>query len=78
MLLSILFHIGCSDYKIISKDVGDVFYQLEAGEVDVLLVVDNSCSMAPYQDKLSQNFETFLISSKEVLIINRSNNHHRI
>ena len=60
MLLSILFHIGCSDYEIISKDVGDVFYQLEAGEVDVLLVVDNSCSMAPYQDKLSQNFETFL------------------
>lgn len=60
MLLSILFHIGCSDYEIISKDVGDVFYQLEAGEVDVLLVVDNSCSMAPYQEKLASNFESFL------------------
>lgn len=60
MILSILFQLGCSDYEIHSKDVGDVFYQLEAGEVDVLLVVDNSCSMEPYQEKLSQNFESFL------------------
>ena len=43
-----------------SKDVGDVFYQLEAGEVDVLLVVDNSCSMEPYQEKLSQILSLFL------------------
>ena len=28
MLLSILFHVGCSDYEIISKDVGDVFSKL--------------------------------------------------
>ena len=46
-----------------------MFYQVEAGEVDVLLVVDNS-TMAPYQDKLSPNFETFLTYFiEEVLII---------
>ena len=60
MFFSLLFQIACSDYELISKDVGDVFYQLEAGEVDVLLVVDNSCSMEPYQEQLSQNFESFL------------------
>ena len=51
---------ACSDYDLIKRDVGDVFYQLEAGEVDILLVVDNSCSMEPYQQKLSQNFDNFL------------------
>ena len=41
---------SCSDYDLIKRDVGDVFYQLEAGEVDILLVVDNSCSMEPYHE----------------------------
>jgi hypothetical protein len=61
--LSIAFislNLGCSDYDLIKRDVGDVFYQLEASEVDILLVVDNSCSMEPYQQKLSQNFDNFL------------------
>lgn len=51
---------ACSDYKIIQRNVGDVFYQASAGEVDILLVVDNSCSMQPYQEKLSNNFDAFL------------------
>ena len=51
---------ACSDYDLIKRDVGDVFYQLEASEVDILLVVDNSCSMEPYQQKLSENFDNFL------------------
>ncbi|MGC6509809.1 MAG: hypothetical protein ACON4U_15400 [Myxococcota bacterium] len=51
---------SCSDYDLIKRDVGDVFYQLEASEVDILLVVDNSCSMEPYQQKLSENFDNFL------------------
>ena len=51
---------GCSDYELIKRDVGDVFYQVEAGEVDILLVVDNSCSMQPYQEKLAENFDAFL------------------
>lgn len=51
---------ACSDYQYIKQEGDDVFYQLEAGEVDVLLVVDNSGSMEPYQTKLSENFDTFL------------------
>ena len=51
---------GCSEYAYILRAGDDVFYQLEAGEVDVLLVIDNSCSMEPYQQKLSANFDAFL------------------
>ena len=50
---------SCSDYDLIKRDVGDVFYQLEASEVDILLVVDNSCSMEPYQQSFL-NFDNFL------------------
>ena len=42
------------------RELGDVFYQLDAGAVDILLVVDNSCSMQPYQQELASNFDTFL------------------
>ena len=52
--------ISCSDYDLIKRNVGDVFYQAEAGEVDILLVIDNSCSMQPFQQKLSSNFDAFL------------------
>lgn len=51
---------GCNDYDIYKLESQDIFYQLEASEVDVLLVIDNSCSMEPYQSKLSQNFDSFL------------------
>ena len=43
-----------------AKEIGDVFYQLDAGAVDILLVVDNSCSMQPYQQELANNFDSFL------------------
>jgi len=51
---------GCIEQGFVEHEGDDVFYQLEAGEVDVLLVVDNSCSMQPYQANLSQNFNQFL------------------
>lgn len=52
---------SCSpDNSLVKLDADDVFYQLEAGEVDVLLVVDNSCSMEPYQVELADNFAAFL------------------
>ena len=52
---------GCkSDNTLAKLDADDAFFQVEAGEVDVLLVVDNSGSMQPYQEKLSTNFENFL------------------
>jgi hypothetical protein len=56
---------GCSDYDLVTFDGDDVFYQLEASEVDVLLVIDNSCSMQPYQDELAQNFDNFLTYFQE-------------
>ena len=51
---------GCSDYEVYSLENADIFYQLEASEVDILLVVDNSCSMQPYQTKLASSFDSFL------------------
>lgn len=53
--------LGCTpDYEISKREIGDVFYQLDAGAVDILLVVDNSCSMQPYQQELANNFDSFL------------------
>lgn len=53
--------VGCkSDNSLAKLDADDAFFQVEAGEVDVLLVVDNSGSMQPYQELLSTNFEDFL------------------
>jgi hypothetical protein len=51
---------GCIEHGFVEFEGDDIFYQLEAGEVDVLLVVDNSCSMEPYQNRLSENFDQFL------------------
>ena len=51
---------GCSDYELAQFEAQDIFYQESAGEVDIALVVDNSCSMAPYQRKLAENFDNFL------------------
>ncbi len=48
------------DYELSKRELGDVFYQLDAGAVDILLVVDNSCSMQPYQQELANNFDSFL------------------
>lgn len=57
LVLSLL---GCNEYELVLFDGTDVFYQDPASDVDILLVVDNSCSMGPYQDKLSTNFEQFI------------------
>ncbi|MED5369867.1 MAG: vWA domain-containing protein [Myxococcota bacterium] len=58
-LLALSF-LGCSDYELVLYDGTDVFYQDPASEVDILLVIDDSGSMQPYQDKLSTNFEQFI------------------
>ena len=52
--------LGCTEYELSKRELGDVFYQLDAGAVDILLVVDNSCSMQPYQAELANNFDAFL------------------
>jgi hypothetical protein len=50
---------GCTENSIVVHEGVDVFYQSPADQVDVLLVVDDSCSMDPYQEELSTNFEDF-------------------
>ncbi len=57
LMLSLL---GCTENELVLHDGTDVFYQSPPQEVDILLVVDNSCSMDPYQQKLSQNFAHFI------------------
>jgi|GEM_PF-1382950 len=52
--------VGCSDYSYTSKTTKDVFQQRRKNTVDVLMVVDNSCSMFEEQDKLAANFEGFI------------------
>lgn len=60
MLAPLLLLLGCSDYEVVIHDGTDVFYQDPPSEVDILLVVDNSCSMSPYQTRLSKNFGEFI------------------
>lgn len=50
---------GCSEILIDAVDVVDAFTQSPFEKVDVLLVVDDSCSMAPYQQKLGSDFGGF-------------------
>jgi len=57
LLLGLL---GCTENELYRHDGTDVFYQSPPQEVDILLVVDNSCSMQPYQQKLSTNFSEFI------------------
>ena len=58
-LLSLL-GLGCSEYGYTSKVQKDVFQQVRRNTVDILLVIDNSCSMIDEQEKLSTNFESFI------------------
>ncbi len=51
---------GCSDYSYSQKTTKDVFQQRRRNTVDVLMVVDNSCSMAEEQDSLAANFASFI------------------
>ncbi len=48
------------DYEYIEWDVVDIFYQNPTDAVDILMVIDNSGSMQPYQDELGTNFSQFL------------------
>lgn len=51
---------GCVEYEYVRFEGVDVFYQDPAAEVDILLMVDNSCSMEPHQQDLAQNFNEFI------------------
>ena len=61
LLLGAVVLVGaCSEYELVRPDHTDVFYQMPPTSVDILLVVDNSCSMGDEQDKLSEGFDKFV------------------
>ncbi len=47
---------ACVEYEVSRFDATDVFYQDPPASVDILLVIDDSFSMAPYQEELSGHF----------------------
>ncbi len=52
--------LGCPEYTLRPNEQTDVFLQETRNVVDILLVVDNSCSMIDEQEKLADNFESFI------------------
>lgn len=51
---------ACQDYALTRPEVTDVFFQDPPSAVDILLIVDNSCSMMDEQTKLSAGFQEFV------------------
>ncbi len=51
---------GCIDYGYTQARQEDVFPQNRINSVDVLLVIDNSCSMVEEQANLAVNFDSFI------------------
>ena len=51
---------GCTEYEFTDDIQVDVFQQIQRNTVDILLVVDNSCSMYEEQDNLASSFEAFI------------------
>lgn len=59
-LLSLVLAAGCTEYEFTDDLQVDVFQQIQRNTVDILLVVDNSCSMYEEQDNLAQSFSAFI------------------
>jgi len=51
---------SCTDYNFSQQTRQDTFQQERRNTVDILLVVDNSCSMVEEQEKLATNFDSFI------------------
>lgn len=51
---------GCTEYSYTERTAKDVFQQVRRNTVDVLMVVDNSCSMFEEQDNMAANFSGFI------------------
>ncbi|TVQ93207.1 MAG: hypothetical protein EA397_05380 [Deltaproteobacteria bacterium] len=52
--------VACSDQGFTRLDNADVWIQEPSGAVDVLLIIDDSCSMAPHQAALGSSFAAFI------------------
>jgi hypothetical protein len=50
---------ACQEFDISTVDVAELFQQSPFEKVDILIVVDNSGSMGPYQTKLGEDFGLF-------------------
>lgn len=59
VLLASLLLGACNEFEISVPSSREIFAQSPWEKVDVLLVVDNSCSMEPYQEKLASDFGGF-------------------
>jgi len=59
-LLLAAFSMGCNENTVTRPGGTQVLYQNPPTEVDILLVVDNSCSMGDEQTQLSQGFDRFV------------------
>lgn len=57
---------SCSEYSYTQKTTVDVFRQRRRNTVDVLLVVDDSCSMIEEQENLAANFSGFISAFEDV------------
>jgi hypothetical protein len=51
---------GCNEYEFYNQKQTDIFQQNRRNVVDILLVVDNSCSMIEEQANLAGNFNNFI------------------
>lgn len=51
---------ACTEYGFTEATWTDTFQQDRANEVDLLVVIDNSCSMVEEQDNLARNFDALL------------------
>ncbi|MFH1469148.1 MAG: hypothetical protein ABIO70_32470 [Pseudomonadota bacterium] len=61
LVLAVLAASGCTpDYEYYQFDATDVFVQNPTDSVDILMIIDNSGSMEPYQQQLGTNFSQFL------------------
>lgn len=59
-MIGLLALLGCSEYDFTDATWTDTFQQDRANEVDLLVVIDNSCSMVEEQDHLARNFDSLL------------------
>ena len=58
--------LACTEYGYTQATNKDVFQQVRRNTVDVLMVIDNSCSMAEEQEKLAGNFQAFIDAFSDV------------
>ena len=52
--------LSCTENHLVVFEGVDVFTQNPSYDVDILLVVDDSCSMEPFQEQLATTFESFV------------------